>query len=186
MMKKPPLTNNFNSIRTQVESFYNQNKVRNPYSLTLTMKQKIEGETIFGGRFVDPLDGIKSQTNLRYFRNRLNKKIFGNSYYRFKKQLQMFSILERDTNHRFHYHLIIEKPDHLTDDEFKFLIWDSWNKTTFGYHQIHLVGLQLYDENYWFRYLIKKRTKFNLCENRNDHWFSIDWENCTNFQTSMS
>jgi len=161
----------FERFRTEVMNFYYQNPIRNPYSLTLTMKQKVGEER---------LDNIKSSTNLRHFRNRINKKIFGNSYYRYKNQIQMFSVLENDTDHRFHLHLIIEKPTQLTDGEFRNLVYDCWLKTKFGYHQIQLDRLPLDDEKYWLRYLTKKRTKDgNL-------WSSIDWENCSNFQTSLS
>ena len=166
------------SFRDIVMDYYLQNPVNNPYSLTLTMKQGYEVRTPKGSEWIK-LDGIKSSTNLRHFRNRLNKKIFGNTYTRFNKQIGMFSVMENDTNHRFHLHLIIEKPSWFSEEQFKYLVWSCWNKTKFGYHQIHMNELSLNDEKTWLRYLTKKRTKDDL-------WFSIDWENCTNFQTSMS
>ena len=85
----------------------------------------------------------------------------------------MFCVREKDSKHRFHYHLIIEKPTHLSDMEFRKLILNCWLKTKFGYYQIHLSKLPDEEEDYWLRYITKKKTKA-------DPWTSIDWENCTN------
>ena len=59
------------------------NRISNPINVTLTEKQSFNGIK---------LDTVISEQNFRYFKNVLNKKIFGNSYSRFNKQLKMLIV----------------------------------------------------------------------------------------------
>lgn len=178
LKEKPHLSGSegTSQFRGLMLNYYLKNPIRNPHSLTLTMKQGYRVETPTGPTWVR-LDGIKSVTNLRHFRHRINHKIYKNGYTRFNKQIGIFSIMEKDTDHRFHLHCIIEKPDWYSREQFHHLVWSCWNKTNFGYTQIDLNELPLYDEKKWLGYILKGRTK-----DPKDLWFSVDWENTTNFK----
>ena len=82
------------------------------------------------------LDEINFSQDFRYFMNRLNYKIFKNSYKRFNKRLNVIPILEKSNNDRFHYHCLIEKPFRLKDREFTNLIESEFSKTKLSYDDI--------------------------------------------------
>ena len=140
----------------------------NPIAVTLTMKQRINGEC---------LDEIASSRNMRNFLNRLNYQIYGNSFKRFGKQINVLPVLEWDANHRFHYHLIIDRPDRINFLKLDKLITECWKKTKFGYHQIKIN--QDIDDG-WLDYILKERSKTDLP-------LSIDWDNTSlNRETSLN
>ena len=61
------------------------NRISNPINVTLTEKQSFNQIK---------LDTVISEQNFRHFKNILNKKIFGNSYKRFNKQLKMLIYIQ--------------------------------------------------------------------------------------------
>ena len=133
-------------------------RINKPINVTLTEKQSFNGIK---------LDNIISEQNFRHFKNVLNKKIFGNSYKRFNKQLQMLVVREESPNLRHHLHLIIEQPNRYTFYGFKKLIEILWTKTDFEYSKVHIEKpTDLNREIGWYCYIMKSN-----CEN------SIDWNN---------
>ena len=84
------------------------------------------------------LDEINFSQDFRHFMNRLNYKIFKNSYKRFNKRLNVIPILEKSNNDRFHYHCLIEKPNRLKDREFTNLIESEFSKTKLSYDDIDI------------------------------------------------
>ena len=153
-------------IKKALKKYLFDNRVPNPVNVTFSQKQSIGGLNHYKA-----IDGYISSNNFRYFKNILNKKVFGNTYKRFNKKLKMVVIAEGGDNLRHHLHTIIEKPKNLTLDVFKKLIRYCWNKTLLGYEQIHIEKPTTQQrEDGWLHYILKERTKIDLTS-------SIDWEN---------
>jgi hypothetical protein len=151
-------------FRVELVDWYLSNPIPNPFSLTITLKQRVGSHQ---------LDVIGTSTNTKHFLNRLNKKVFGNRFQRFGIRLKSFVVIEGDSDHRLHTHMIIEKPIHLSDERFRSLVKESIEKTKFGYNQIQIDPLITeLDETKWFLYLTKRRSKTDLSSN-------IDWMNTT-------
>lgn len=131
-------------------------------SVTLTSKQNIGGIKI---------DHLSLQHNVRYFKNILNRKVFGNSYFRYGKELKTLFIQENSEDVRYHIHGVIEHPLRIELKEFDEMIRDSWSKTLFGYNEVHIENPsnQLRKEG-WLNYIMKSKTK-------SDFSLSIDLEN---------
>lgn len=136
-------------------------------SVTLTSKQIVDGVR---------LDSIILQRNIRYFKNILNRKVFGNSYQRYGNELKMLFIQEYGEDVRYHTHCIIEHPQRFELKDFEDLIRDIWsNKTLFGYDEIHIEAPSNQQRKEgWLKYIMKSKTKF-------DFSLSIDLENSTCF-----
>ena len=151
-------------LNEHIRTYLNSNKVINPINVTLTQKQTVKGQSI---------DDISSEQNFRHFRNKLNSKIFGNGYRRFKKQLQMLVIREDSPYHRHHLHCVIEQPNRLGFEEFTSMIWEIWNSTKFGYNHIHIEKPSSIErEDGWLSYIMKDYSKSDLST-------SIDFVNST-------
>ena len=155
------------SIQSKIKQFSNQHSVPNPVNLTLTEKQIVNGQKI---------DDLASEQNFRHFRNLLNSKLFKNAYRRHGKQLSMFVARECDATHRHHLHLVIEQPEHIELQFFMHMVKSCWQKTNFGYNEIHFEKpTDASREDGWIDYCLKKRTKSDLAS-------SIDWANSTCFE----
>ena len=147
-----------------------ENRIPNPINVTLTEKQSFNGFKI---------DEINSGRNFRHFKNVLNTKLFGMGYRRFGKEIQMLVVREGGSDKRYHLHLIIEKPDRLTSEEFCYLLRKIWRSTNFGYEEVHIEHPSSPErEDGWLGYILKRRSKVNLVD-------SIDWNNTT-IQHSIS
>jgi hypothetical protein len=152
----------YRTLDEEIENFIRSKRVVNPLNVTLTELQ------ICGGI---RLDDIISEQNFRHFRNVLNRKVFGNGYRRFGKELQMLVVREVSTNQRHHIHCIIELPQRYEFLTFKNLIFDVWRNTDFGYEEIHIEKPSSKErEDGYLGYIMKKRTKVSFEQ-------SIDWMN---------
>jgi len=153
---------------------YLKTPIQNPLFVTFTLKQKVQFQSKFGTYLVD-LDEYRLRTNFRHFSNRLNKKVFGNSFRRYGKRLKMVVVEEGGKNEvRLHQHTVIETPSHLDQHQFKSLISDIWtNKTLWGYKDIcfDVPNKSKGDVIGWINYITKSKTKSR------DLNSSIDWEN---------
>ena len=129
--------------------------ISNCFGVTLTMKQRVNNKS---------LDNISSSQNLRHFLNVLNKNCFGNAYKRFDKRLRVLPSLERSSDGRWHYHLILENPYPSNPIKFERMIESTWFKTSYGYRRIDIK--HSINEG-WCDYI----TKFDHRDNE------IDWEN---------
>jgi hypothetical protein len=154
-------------IQGTIKQFYQDHQVPNPINITLTQKQVVDGQRI---------DDLTSSANFRHFRNLLNRRLFGNAYKRYGRQLSMLVVREDGAWHRHHIHAIIEKPASLTTEEFIALVMECWGKTRFGYREHHFEEPADKDrETGWINYCFKKRTKGDFAS-------SIDWANSTCFE----
>ena len=125
------------------------------YAVTLTMKQNNNGVT---------LDTVTASQNLRHFLNILNQTIFGNAFRRFGKKLKVIPVIEMSAWDRLHYHLSLEKPDFISEEQFNQLIASSWMKTDFARREIDVQ--KIYSSG-WTSYCLKGR----------DPLQAIDFEN---------
>jgi hypothetical protein len=133
-----------------------------PTAVTLTLKQSYRV-----GGFTVPLTEIDATQNLRHFLNLLNRKIFGNGV-RQGRHIGCYAVREGNGKSvRFHYHLCLDKPDQLEDEEFMMLIRQSWLKTRFGYPEIEI---SMRCDAGYIDYMLKLKTK-------DDFASSIDWLN---------
>lgn len=149
-------------MTTQIREYVRSKRVSNPINLTLTQKQFVNGQ---------PIDDISSEQNFRHFRNVLNRKVFGNGYKRFNKQLQMLVIREVSSDKRHHLHCVVELPRRYEFEEFVCLIRSIWLKTKFGYEQVHIEKPSSQKrEDGWLDYIMKDSTKVCLSK-------SIDYVN---------
>ena len=150
------------NLNDQLKTYLRSKRVKNPINITFTQKQKVDGKWI---------DDFQSEQNFKHFKNVLNRKVFGNGYKRFNKQLEMLVIREVSLNQRHHLHCIIELPLRYRFDEFSSLIKKIWRNTKFGYDQIDIEkpSSQLREDG-WLDYIMKDFTKVSLST-------SIDYEN---------
>ena len=150
------------NLNDQLKNYLRSKRVKNPINITFTQKHKVDGKWI---------DDFQSEQNFKHFKNVLNRKVFGNGYKRFNKQLEMLVIREVSLNQRHHLHCIIELPLRYRFDEFSSLIKRIWRNTKFGYEQIDIEkpSSQLREDG-WLDYIMKDFTKVSLST-------SIDYEN---------
>ena len=85
--------------------------------------------------------------------NLLNKKIYGNRFSRYGLKLEVFPVIEKSTEGRLHYHLIVESPVDIHFDRFNHIVHTLWMTTRFGYREHHID--QTIDDGW-----IKSITKF--------------------------
>ena len=153
------------AIRSEIFEYLSQHSIPHPITLTLTAKQRVNGERI---------DDTKLFQNFTHFLNLLNKHLFGNASQRFGKKLKVWSIREVSEDGRYHLHCLIEEPRHISSDKFKELVISIWSmKTKWGYNQVHMKhpNEDKGGEIGWINYCLKRRSKIN------DFGSSIDWEN---------
>jgi hypothetical protein len=160
-----------NTLRHQ-QAFRNFVHIRGwnaPFAVTLTMKQGVKVETIYGSQIIR-LTNERASQNLRHFLNLLNKLVYGNAHKRFGSAVCVIPILESGLGKRLHYHLMIDCPkDHLKD-LYPQLLRSFWIQTQWGYDEI---DIQANADSGWIKYISKLSDKPNF----ND---SIDWVNYNN------
>ena len=145
-------------LKSSIKNYVNQLPMKDCLSVTLTMKQVVNKEY---------LDDISSETNFRHFINLLNKQVYGNAHKRFKKSVSVLPILEKSSDNRFHYHLLLEKPNHIQQEVYELMIVDCWKKTKFGYNQIDIRNI--YSDG-WVHYITKFVSNVDTVDWENHHW----------------
>ncbi len=113
------------------------------YAVTLTMKQSYHGVK---------LDDVVASKNLRHFLNIVNQSVFGNAFRRYKKSLKVIPVLELSAWDRLHYHLSIEKPERLSEDEFISLIKTCWSRVDYSRSEMEVS--KIYSDG-WIKYCLK-------------------------------
>lgn len=125
----------------------------NPLSVTLCLWNGVRGEF---------------QSSLHYFQNRLNQKLLGNRFRRFRQRHTVIPVIESVDDFP-HYHLILDNHTDLPTAVITSIIHQSWNETPKGFGKDVDVR-EMYGEG-WVYYISKYRTKTKFDE-------SIDWVNC--------
>lgn len=136
---------------------------QHPFSVTLTFKQAIQ----LDDRYV-PLDQLEASKNVRYFLSILNRSALGRAAVRRGKRLTCVGSLEQDVGVRLHGHFCLNKPPHITDEQFHGLIITSWARTLFGHLEVDVKPCT--DVSGWLSYIAKYRTKPVYSD-------AIDWMN---------
>ncbi len=154
-------------VKKEIIKWLETNRISNPINVTLTEKQYLH-KTVGKDKRVFKLDKFNSSQNFRHFRNVLNRKVFGKSYHRYNKQLDMLVVREVSSQtNRLHLHLIIEQPQHYDFNSFRNEIERIWINSNFGFSEIHIEKPTTSDrEDGWFYYIMKSNI-----EN------TIDWNN---------
>ena len=147
---------------------------------------------LYNKEFNISLGLYSAQQTFRHFKNLLNQKVFGNSYWRFKRQLKIIAVNEYGKNgDNLHYHCIIEIPKRIKSiPQYKLyneslcnsdlLVWafeglikDCWKKCIFANlsdEKIHLHKPTTNKESSgWLNYIMKNSDK-NLVDLRNTHF----------------
>ena len=114
------------------------------------------------------LDEIKLSNDIRFFLNRLNYKLFKRQFIKHQKRLGCKSVIQGDgVNKHLHCHLELEKPQHLSLQEFGVMIDECWGKTRFGrIRRMNVDVRKIYDKHGWLGYITR--------ENK----LKVDWLNC--------
>jgi len=118
---------NRQNTRSSFLTWANNLTWQRPFAVTLTLKQGILSNNIY-----IPLDSLVASKNIRYFLAFLNRAALGKAAQRYGRRLTSVGALERTDGTGLHAHFCIDKPHHLSDEEFHGLIIASWHKTWFG------------------------------------------------------
>lgn len=139
-----------------------------PFAVTLTMKQGMAIEGLYGKTFVR-LTRDRASQNLRHFLNLLNKHVYGKAYSRFGVRIPVIPVLEGGSNSRLHYHLMLDCPRDDLKATYPQIIESLWLRTQWAYSQ---TDIQAEADSGWINYISKTRDKPSFED-------SIDWENYT-------
>ena len=145
-------------LKKSIQDYLNKADLENTLAVTLTMKQKKDAEY---------LDLYNSKKNFRHFMNRMNERVYGNAFKRFQKRIGVIPVIEFSQNNRLHYHLVMERPERVSEVLFPHMIESCWRKTRFGHHQ---VDIQKTYSSEWIDYI----TKFKSSDDQVD-WDSFHW-----------
>lgn len=145
-------------LKESIRNYIHSLPMKECLSVTLTMKQVVNKEY---------LDDIKSKTNFRHFMNLLNKKVYGNAHKRFQKSISVLPVLEKSSDGRFHYHLVLEQPQKIQRNVYESLIYECWKDTKFGYNQIDIRNIY---SSGWIDYITKFVSKEDTVDWENHHW----------------
>ena len=90
---------------------------------------------------------MRARLNIAQFSSRLNYASYKHAFKRYGKKLDMVVSLEggkgilrdnlsqMDMGKRFHAHILIQLPTHITFERFKIMILDNWYATEWGYYE---------------------------------------------------
>lgn len=145
-----PVITNF-KLQAEYQRWLNDFDFPNAQAVTLTLNL---GVTVNGYHIAGDRD--KYAKNLRFFLNRLNWEIFGSGMAHKGWRFSVASFFEKSADGRPHYHLIISKPDHVSDAYFTWLINHIWSRTTWGRRINHVVRVR---DTGWIGYITKFKTK---------------------------
>ena len=155
------------AAKKAITKFLKDKDWKNPVAVTLTFKQR-RAFPSEGGFFVQPLTLTEAEQTVRRFRRILDKKIFGNAAYRYRKRCQFFGAFEGHPGSNLHYHCVIDRPNRVEPFQFEMMIRDSWLRcNVWGNVQIHI---ERNSDNGWLHYCAKLRGK-------SDYARDIDWSN---------
>lgn len=126
------------------------------HAVTLTLKQQISYDTPTGRRY-ERTTPANAEKTFRFFRNRLNRAIYGNAWERFGKQALVVPVLEGGLIEHLHYHAAIGFPDrHLSASDVENKIRLAWNQTPLGEEMTQIDVVEIYNCEGWLAYIQKK------------------------------
>lgn len=122
-------------------------------ALTFNLK-KVFKDSNGCSRWVDESTAKKV---MRDYANRLNRLIYKGAYRNYGKRLRIIPILEQNYDQRWHYHVSIEPPAHMTANEFCQVAMTLWERMPLGYGH---GKYKIIADRGWLLYLSKFRTKY--------------------------
>ena len=149
------------ALKEATRSFFKTIPWTDPVALTLTFKK---GVMLKGCLIMGTDDDYRR--NVRHFLNALNKKLY-RGLARKGWLINVAAVKETGDFGRLHYHLVVDKPPHVSLDYYAGLIYKIWTRTTWGHRKID-VGAQA--SVLWINYITKLRSKSNYAD-------AIDWTN---------
>jgi hypothetical protein len=141
---------------------------RNPWAVTLNLKQHYSAgvrSSAVWDKWIRPPTGTtisedQCHAALRYWHNLVSRKIYKIANKRHGKKIRMTAALERSEYGRWHWHILIEPPVHLTEQEFRTVLDSCWQQTDLGYG-FHIQPA--YAPVSWVKtYMLKMRNKSHL------------------------
>ena len=167
-------------VRSPHHSF---SKHQTPYAATRYDYQRwfqdfhIHRPIFLTGVFDDYVGWGKGEGNIQtirnthhHFLNELHRRIYRKS----KRKLPRVVVIERGAG-KFHCHIVIETPEHLSKPQFYKIMKDAWGKTRHGVN-LHIVNG--YDKDGLDRYCSKE------LGNKDKTFSQVDEKNCFKKQTS--
>ena len=148
--------------------------------LTLTLKQARKLAVPSGSPFIKSKhswvagDEHQYKKTFNLFMSLLNRAVYGAAYRRYNKRLRVISVLEKK-NERWHFHVAIEPPAHLSTKDFENLVLEIWSKQTdWGYNENKVrYGTHA---NWIDSYMLKLSQKDDF-----ENWYDcIDWKSFHN------
>lgn len=125
---------------------------KSPIAMTLNFKQSIETPE----RGYIMIDETICNKEFRRYMRELNRLVYKNGYRRNKKRLRVAPALEKSEAGRWHYHIAIEPPRHMTPSEFGEMAMNLWLSTKLGYGY---GKIELNADKSWIEYILKRRSK---------------------------
>jgi hypothetical protein len=133
----------------------------NPTAVSLTFK-----EAFHNGQGWVRISRYNCAPNLRHFLNSLNRNCFGPRWRKHGRGVDVIPVLEQNASGRFHYHLAINRPEVLSNNEFDALVRVFWLRTHWGHREIDCGPA----DSGWLYYVAKEYSKAT-------YDLSFDWEN---------
>ena len=144
--------------------FFDTSEWQSTCAVTLTMKQ-----TLYSDGFPIGIDQWQCSRSFKHFMNLLNRQVYGKAFYRHYKRLRVIPVLEKSAIGPYHWHITLERPSHVSESKFKFLINDTWAKVHWANKQTDIV---INCDGGWSWYILKQQQKDGL-----ETWLDcIDWE----------
>jgi hypothetical protein len=154
-------------LQESVRSFIGLDHWSSPFAATLTLRQARYELNERGASVRVPLTDERASRNFRHFINLLSSRVYGTSWKRFGRRVRAFPVQEGGRRQRLHYHALIECPREDLISIYPQLIEQCWQRTDWGYDQVHVTADP---DAGWLRYMTKLRSK-------PDFGSSIDWMN---------
>lgn len=154
-------------LQDEIRKFVSTDDWNHCFAATLTLRQARYVTTDCGSQVRIPLTTERASQNFRHFANLLSGRVYGASSKRFGKRVRTFPVLEGGRDQRLHYHALIECPHDELAKIYPQLIEQCWQRTAWGYEQVHVVADP---DSGWVGYMTKLRSKPDFAS-------SIDWMN---------
>lgn len=152
----------YQAVRKASLEFASEIDWQRPFAASLTLKT-----AYYENHVRVPLTRIDASQNLHHFLNLLNRKIYSTAERRRGANIKCVGTIE-DGGVRPHFHLCLDRPAHISDEQFCALVMTCWHRTRFGYTQVDIKPCT--DVDGWLRYIAKYKTK-------TDYLDAIDWMN---------
>ena len=109
------------------------------HSVTINLKKARYHETAF-----EKIDAINAEKTFHSFRRSLDAKIFSKCYRRrFKNPITSIASIEKSADHRWHFHILIQKPDFMLNEDFENAIYETAKNNPYvetGTHSIDIIS----------------------------------------------